>query len=92
MYKYVAVYRYLCTLFNFVPLYLVTEIAGTRPKESSIMPLSIGLGGAVILFVITVAVSVAILIKSRKNILSQKVDTQHYTKPPAGNIHKRYCI
>ena len=46
--------------------------------------MSSGLGGAVIFLVVTIAISVVILIRSRKNILSQKVDTQHYIKPPAG--------
>jgi len=32
-----------------------------------------------------ITVSVVIVIKNRKKILSRKVDTRHYTKPPAGN-------
>ena len=63
--------------------YILTDVTGF-PEGSFIMPLSTGLGGAVIFFVIIVAVFVYILIKSRKNVLSQQVDTQHYTKPPAG--------
>lgn len=54
-------------------------------QEGFIMPLSVGLSGTVVFFVVTIAISVAILVKSRKNILSQKVNTQHFTKPPAGN-------
>jgi len=54
-------------------------------QESSILPLSTGLGGTILLFVAVLTVSVVIVLKSRKNILSQKVDTRHYTKPPAGN-------
>ena len=53
-------------------------------QESFIIPLLSGLGGAVMFLVVTITVSVVILIRSRKNILSQKVDTQYYTKPPAG--------
>ena len=63
--------------------YILTDVTGF-PEGSFIMPLSTGLGGTVIFFVITIAVSVYIVIKSRKNVLSQKVDTQHYIKPPAG--------
>ena len=83
-------YTYLHCLANYISLYYIW--LGTQPKESFIMPLSTGLGGVVIVFVITVAISVAILIKSRKNILSQKVDTQHYTKPPAGSIKQNAYI
>ena len=49
-----------------------------------IISFSAGLGGMAIFFVIIVVVCVYALIKSKKNVLSQKVDTQHYTKPPAG--------
>ena len=64
--------------------YILTDVTGS-PEGSFIIPLSTGLGGTVIFFVIIIAVSVYILIKSRENVLlSQKVDTQHYTKPPAG--------
>ena len=66
-------------------LFLTDVVAPpNRLERSFIIPLSAGLGGMAIFFVITIAVSVYILIKSRKNVLSQKVDTQHYTKPPAG--------
>ena len=64
--------------------YILTDVTGS-PEGSFIIQLSTGLGGTVIFFVIIIAVSVYILIKSRENVLlSQKVDTQHYTKPPAG--------
>ena len=65
--------------------YILTDVTGS-PEGSFIMRLSTGLGGIVIIlfFVIIIAVSVCILIKSRENVLSQKVDTQQYTKPPAG--------
>ena len=55
-----------------------------QPQESSIVPLSAGFGGMVLVLVIIIIVLVIILCKIKKNILSQKVDTWHYTKPPAG--------
>ena len=64
-------------------IYILTDVTSS-PEGSYIMLLSTGLGGTVIFFVITIVVSVYILIKSRKIVLSQKVDIQHYTKPPAG--------
>ena len=64
-------------------LYLLIDVPN-QLQESFIIPMSSGLGGAVIFLVVTIAISVVILIRSRKNILSQKVDTQHYIKPPAG--------
>ena len=72
-------------MHTFILLTDTTDVS-SQPQESFIMPLSTGLSGTVIFFVVTIAVSVAVLIKSRKNILSQKLDTQHYTKPPAGII------
>ena len=69
------------------PLCLLTDIhIPTQPQESIVVPLSTGLGGTVLFFVVAITITVVILIKTRKNILSQKVNTQHYTKPPAGNM------
>ena len=79
-------------------LYLLTDVTAdttdttditdvpTQLQENFIMPLSTGLGGTVLFFLLAITISVVILIKSRKNILSQKLNTQHYTKPSAGNI------
>ena len=64
--------------------YIILTDVPNQLQESFIIPLSSILGGAVMFLVITIIVSVVILIRSRKNILSQKMDTQHYTKPPAG--------
>ena len=40
-------------------------------QESFVTPVSIGLGGAVIFLMVTIAVSVVALIRSRKNTLSK---------------------
>ena len=69
-------------------LYILTDITDvpSQLQGNSILPLSTGLSGTLLFFVVTIVVFVSILIRSRKNILSQKVNTKHYTKPPAGNI------
>ena len=60
-----------------------------QPQAGSVMPLSVGFGfgGMVLLLVIIIIILSIILIKSRKSILSQKIDTRHYTKPPPGNCN-----
>ena len=68
----------------YVCMFYLSLDVPTQLQESFITPVSIGLGGVVIFLMVTIAVSVFALIRSRKNILSQKVDTQHYIKPPAG--------
>ena len=49
------------------------------------MPISAGFGGMVFALIIIIIILTIIIIKTRKNILSRKLDTRHYTKPPAGN-------
>ena len=49
-----------------------------------VMPLSAGLGGMVLLFAGAIGVSIILLLKNRRNILAQRVDTRQYTKPPGG--------
>lgn len=70
-------------MISYAALILLTDIPN-QLKESSIIPLSSGLGGTVFFLVVTISISIAIILKTRKNILSQKVDTQHFTQPPAG--------
>ena len=79
---------HICYITDFIAIkvilfYFLTGVVASLERSFIIM-LSAGLGGMAIFFVITIAVSVYIQIKSRKNVLSQKVDTQHYIKPPAG--------
>ena len=63
-----------------------------QSQEGSVMPLSVGFGGMVLLLVIIIIILSIILIKSRKNILSQKIDTRHYTKPPPGNCNVIFLV
>ena len=63
-------------------LCLLTDTADI--PQDQIVPLSTGLGVAVIVFVVAITISFVVLIKTKKKILSQKLNTQHYTKPPAG--------
>ena len=79
-------------------MYFFDLVVQNQSQEGSIIPLSAGFGGMVLILVIIIFVLSVILIKSRKSVLSQKIDTRHYTKPPAGdhnvilNFITYFCI